>query len=58
MSELQELVDSLAARIGRSVAIDDHRFRLAVFSSQRQEIDDVRRASISTAKRPKRSPEC
>ncbi len=53
MSELQDLVDSLAARIGRSVAIDDHRFRLLVFSSHGHEIDDVRRASILQREAPK-----
>ena len=46
MSELQDLVDSLAAMIDRSVAIDDQRFRLMVFSSHTQDIDDVRQASI------------
>jgi hypothetical protein len=52
MSELQDLVDSLAERIGRSVAIDDQRFRLAVFSSHTQDIDDVRRASILRREAP------
>jgi sugar diacid utilization regulator len=52
MSELQKLVDSLAIRIDRSVAIDDQRFRLAVFSSHKQDIDDVRRASILSRESP------
>jgi sugar diacid utilization regulator len=52
MSELQDVVDSLAARIGRSVAIDDQRFRLAVFSAHTQEIDDVRRTSILRREAP------
>jgi PucR C-terminal helix-turn-helix domain/GGDEF-like domain len=43
---LQVLVDALAARIDRAVDVDDHRFRLVVFSSHRGEIDDVRRTSI------------
>ena len=52
MSELQDLVEALAMRIDRSVAIDDQRFRLAVFSSHRQDTDDVRRASILCRQAP------
>ena len=52
MSELQDLVEALAMRIDRSVAIDDQRFRLAVFSSHRQDTDEVRRASILCRQAP------
>lgn len=52
MSELQHLVEALATRIDRSVAIDDQRFRLAVFSSQRHDTDDVRTASILRREAP------
>lgn len=52
MSELQDLVQALATRIDRSVVIDDHRFRLVVFSSHREDTDDVRRASILCREAP------
>jgi sugar diacid utilization regulator len=52
VSELQELVDSLACRIGRSVVIHDQRFRLAAFSSQGPDVDNVRRASILERRAP------
>jgi hypothetical protein len=52
VSELQELVDSLAARLGRAVAIDDHQFHLAVFSSHAQDVDEVRLASILRREAP------
>lgn len=46
MSELQDLVDGLAARLGRAATIDDQRFHLVAFSSHGNDIDDVRLASI------------
>lgn len=52
VSELQELVDSLAVRLGRAVAIDDHQFHLAVFSSHAQDVDEVRLASILRREAP------
>ncbi|MFI9550743.1 PucR family transcriptional regulator [Nonomuraea endophytica] len=45
-SELQRLVDSLGARLGRSVAIDDPAIRLLAYNSHTGEIDDARLESI------------
>jgi hypothetical protein len=45
-SELQMLADSLAATVGRSIAIDDRDFQLLAYSSHRQALDSVRMASI------------
>jgi len=52
LSELQNLVEALATRIDRSVVIDDQRFHLVAFSSHRQEIDEVRTASILSRQTP------
>jgi hypothetical protein len=46
MSTLQDTVDALAVRLDRAVAVDDHRFRLLVFSAHGGEVDPVRLASI------------
>jgi hypothetical protein len=44
MSELQDLVHSLAMRLGRAVAIDDERLHLGLFSSHVQVVDGDRLA--------------
>ncbi len=44
--ELQRIVDTLAARIGRPALIEDRRQRVVVYSEHTGELDDVRRASI------------
>jgi DNA-binding PucR family transcriptional regulator len=46
MNDVQELIDSLASRLGRPVGLDDRRFRAIAYSSHEDEIDAVRRTSI------------
>lgn len=50
--ELQRLVDGLAARLGRNVAVDDLGFRLLAYSAQVGEIDDMRARVILTREAP------
>ncbi|WP_031171992.1 PucR family transcriptional regulator [Streptosporangium roseum] len=45
-SELQQLVDSLGSRLGRSVAIDDPNIRLLAYNSHTGDVDSVRMQSI------------
>ncbi|WP_158635042.1 PucR family transcriptional regulator [Tsukamurella asaccharolytica] len=45
-SELQRLVDSLAQRLGRSVAIDDAHIRILAYSAHVDEVDTARTSSI------------
>lgn len=51
-AELQQLVESLAHRLGRSVAIDDRALRLLAHSSHTGPVDDVRTQSIMTRQVP------
>ncbi len=44
--ELQDLVDDLAATVGRPVALEDRRWRLLAFSAHTELEDRVRQASI------------
>jgi sugar diacid utilization regulator len=46
VSEVQDLVDGLAARVQRPVGVDDRRFHAIAYSSHEDEIDTVRRTSI------------
>jgi hypothetical protein len=46
MPDLQELVDALAERLGRPVAIEDRRYRVLAYSAHAEPLDRVRRASI------------
>jgi hypothetical protein len=46
VTEIQLLVDDLAARLGQPVQLDDRRFRALASSSHPDEIDAVRRTSI------------
>ncbi|GAA1712549.1 helix-turn-helix domain-containing protein [Kribbella yunnanensis] len=50
--ELQRVVDSLAGRLGRSVAVDDTSFRLLAYSAQVGAIDDMRARVILTREAP------
>lgn len=52
MSSLQELIDELAAELGRPVGIDDRRFRALAYSSHGEEVDQVRRDSILRREAP------
>lgn len=45
-TQLQEIVDTLAAQIDHAVAIDDPHFRLVVHSPHHEPVDDVRMGSI------------
>ncbi len=45
-SELQDIVDRLAADLGAATVLEDARQRMIVYSSQYGEVDDVRRDSI------------
>jgi hypothetical protein len=45
-ANLQQLVEGLAARLGRSVAIDDPRLHLLAYSPHRGEVDPARAESI------------
>ena len=46
MSDLQALVDALAAEIGQPVGLDDRRFRALAYSPHLDDVDEVRRTSI------------
>lgn len=48
MAELQDVVESLARRLGRSVAIDDPRFQLVAYSSHTGQVDRVRMEWLMT----------
>ncbi|MFI6598619.1 PucR family transcriptional regulator [Nonomuraea sp. NPDC050536] len=50
LSELQELVDSLASRLGRSVAIDDPSMALVVYTPQIGAVDRHRMESVLNRK--------
>jgi hypothetical protein len=52
MAELQELVDALAERLGRPVAIEDRRYRVLAYSAHAEPLDRVRLASILTREAP------
>lgn len=45
-SELQDIVDDLALRLGAPTVLEDHEERMVVYSSHSQPIDEVRRESI------------
>ncbi|MFI2236068.1 PucR family transcriptional regulator [Streptomyces chrestomyceticus] len=47
-TDLQQLVDALGARLGRSVAIDDRRLRLLAHSAHHGEADAARIESLTT----------
>ncbi|GAA0623346.1 helix-turn-helix domain-containing protein [Kutzneria viridogrisea] len=51
-NELQHLVDALARRLGRPVAVDDSAFRLLAYSSQSGEVDELRKAVVLTREVP------
>ena len=44
--DLQQAVDELALRLGRSVLLEDHLQRVIAYSEQTEPMDDVRRDSI------------
>jgi hypothetical protein len=52
MNELQELVDALAAELGRPIGADDRHFRALAYSSHHDRIDPVRRDSILRRRAP------
>src|SRR5215217_6120569 len=52
MAELQDLVDALAQRLGRPVAIEDRRYRVLAYSAHAEPPDRVRLASILTRAAP------
>jgi len=52
MADLQALVDSLAAALGRPVGVDDRRFRALAYSSHEAQVDAVRVASILRRQAP------
>jgi hypothetical protein len=52
MADLQELVDALAERLGRPVALEDHRYRVLAYSAHAEPLDRVRMASILTREAP------
>jgi hypothetical protein len=52
MSELQDLVDELALRLGRPVAVEDRRYRVLAYSSHGDQPDRVRLTSILTREAP------
>jgi sugar diacid utilization regulator len=54
MTELQQIVDSLARSTKRAVSVHDRSRRLLAFSSQDETIDEVRKESILTRKGPER----
>ncbi|MFF2964806.1 PucR family transcriptional regulator [Streptomyces sp. NPDC057963] len=46
VSELQQLIDALSARLGRSVAMDDARIRLLAHTAHTGDVDEARIESI------------
>ncbi len=52
MADLQELVDDLAAEIGRPISVEDRRWRLLAHSAHTGATDEVRRATILTRAAP------
>jgi hypothetical protein len=52
VNEVQILVDSLAARLGRPAGVDDRRFGAIAYSSHPDEVDPVRRTSILGRRAP------
>lgn len=52
-TDLQDLVDSLADRLERPVAVDDRQLRLLAYSSHGGPVDPIRTASILTRQVPK-----
>jgi hypothetical protein len=52
MGELQDLVDGLALRLGRPVAVEDRRYRVLAYSAHGEQPDRVRLASILTREAP------
>jgi PucR C-terminal helix-turn-helix domain len=52
VAELQDLVDALAERLGRPVAIEDRRYRVLAYSAHAEPLDRVRLASILTREAP------
>jgi sugar diacid utilization regulator len=53
VNDLQDLVDALAAELGRPVGLDDRRFRSLAYSSHLEQIDQVRLSSILHREAPK-----
>ncbi|MHB8507878.1 MAG: PucR family transcriptional regulator [Candidatus Dormibacteria bacterium] len=53
MEELQAIVDMLAGRLGRSVAVDDPSLRLRCYSAHHGTVDKVRMTSILTRSVPR-----
>lgn len=53
--QLQRIVDSLARRLDRSVAVDDRHSRLLVYSSHVGHVDDVRKESILARRAPEKA---
>ena len=52
VSDLQAIVDALAAELGRPVGIDDRQFRSLAYSSHVEELDQVRLSSILQREAP------
>ena len=52
MATLQELVDDLAERLGRPVALEDRRYRVLAYSAHDAPLDRVRLASILAREAP------
>lgn len=52
MSDIQALVDALAASLDRPVGLDDHRFRALSYSAHADGVDQVRLVSILQRKAP------
>jgi sugar diacid utilization regulator len=52
MSDIQALVDALAAELDRPVGLDDHRFRALSYSSHVDRVDQVRMVSIMRREAP------
>ncbi|KUJ67365.1 hypothetical protein ACZ90_28720 [Streptomyces albus subsp. albus] len=46
VSELQRLVDSFGARLGRSIAVDDARLKLLAYNAHTGDVDDARIESV------------
>ena len=54
MSDVQALVDALAAELNRPIGVDDRHFRSVAYSSHAEGVDSVRIASILQRQAPRR----
>jgi hypothetical protein len=58
MSDVQALVDALAAELDRPTGVDDRHFRTIAYSSHAEDVDSERLTSILQREAPAAVREC